>query len=117
MLKNAFIPLSVVITPVISSKYMICLTLLHTPGILRPLISSHFLILFAKGSIHKTNNNGERLQPCLKPRCNLKGFDTKLFTITEDEMSLYKICIQFKKDRPKPAFFNTVNMYFKLTLS
>lgn len=48
----------------------------------------------ARGSIAMANNNGERGQPCLVPRCSLKYSEKTLLVRTEALGAAYKIWIQ-----------------------
>lgn len=49
-----------------------------------PAMSEQDLIEIAKGSKASAKSNGERLHPCLVPRCNRKGGDLSWLVRTVD---------------------------------
>ncbi len=58
----------------------------------------------ARGSMAIANNNGERGQPCLVPRCRLKYSENTLLVRTEALGAAYKSLIQEVNMGPNPNF-------------
>ena len=89
-------------TKVVSSAYWVMRTLPSWPGSFRPWKLTHFLALFAKGSIDNTYNRGDMAQPCLTLLHTRKLSPMWPVTITALLMFVYKSLIHLIKDGPKP---------------
>jgi len=61
-------------------------------------------IAAAKGSMNRTNKEGESERPCLVPLCKVKLSDVISLVVTMAEGALYRILIQLIKNSLKPNF-------------
>ena len=65
----------------------------------------------ARGSRARAKSKGERLHPCLVPRCNKKGGDLSWLVKTVDLGQAYSIFKRVMNLSPKPNFLRVANMY------